>query len=120
MAYSPVLSNKPLPYLWFDLNKQGTCIKLVKQKNIHAEYVKVLTKTLENEILCKQYIDLKTKQSIVSSRGNFIEISVPSGKLLKSYYEKQESIILLTMNGMFINMYYNLSRCFVACHLSNM
>lgn len=117
IAYSPVTSNTPLPYLWFDINKNGTKIKLVRQKNIHAEYIKVkVTDNLTEKPIAKQYINLKNKQSIVSSRGSFIHISMPDGKLLKSYCEKQDSIILITIDGAFINMYHQLSKCFVACH----
>ena len=110
IVYSPIKPNEPIPYLWFDVSKKGDHVTLVKQKNIHSEYVKVKLSTGY-----KVYISLKSKKSMLSSKGNFIEICMPEGNVTGPY-TKQDCVILVTIDGRFINIYYRQSRCFVACH----
>jgi len=114
IAYGNIIPNNPFPYLWFDINKNGDTVKLIQQNKICAEYVKVKVYYKE-DVRSSVYINLKSKKSIISSKGSFIEIELPTGNLLKPF-AKQECIILITIEGRFIDMYHGSSKCFVACH----
>jgi hypothetical protein len=108
-AYAPNVPNKPLPYLWYDLDNG-----LVDFEGITAEYVKIKIVNNQKEIVKKIVIDLKTKKSITASYGTFIEITTKGSVIIP--YEKQESILLLTKNYILIGMYYKHEKCFISLH----
>lgn len=104
--------NEPVASLWIDFNDDHE-VKLMQENGLRRETLKVQL-LQQKEVVRKVTIDFKSREIYECSKGNFLQITVPDGRILQTM--REDCVLLITHNGRFINMYFKKMKSFVILH----
>jgi hypothetical protein len=111
-----VVANKPLPYVWFNVNESiDTKLELVKHTLINDEYnpLRVIVHMVQHPgslVTCKLSFDLVTGDCMTALHGDFMQIAIRLDQrdaYLQSCCKTIECVVVITYQSVLLGIYYN-------------